>query len=161
MVSLFERKVLWEIYGPNNEKGIWRIKTNQELDKIIKHKNIINFIQAQRLSWLGHVERMQGTRMVKAIYCWNPMKRRPKADRKHAGWTMSEKTYKSLKYQIRRLSHKIGKDGRKSWLRRPKLYKRVVETYKKKITQPLVNRFTFQLLYRRQSLPVFISDEPV
>jgi hypothetical protein len=56
---------------------IWRIKTKQELDEIIKHKNIINFIRAQRLSWLGHIERMQGTRMVKAIYCWKPISRRP------------------------------------------------------------------------------------
>jgi len=47
------------------------------LDKIIKHKNIINFIRAQRLGWLGHIERMQGTRMVKAIYCWKPISRRP------------------------------------------------------------------------------------
>jgi hypothetical protein len=45
---------------------------------------------------------------------------------------MSENTYKSLKYQIGRHSHKIEKDGNKSWLRRPKLYKRVVEPYKKK-----------------------------
>ena len=35
---------------------------------IIERKNIINFIRAQRLSWLGHIETMQGTRMVKAIY---------------------------------------------------------------------------------------------
>jgi hypothetical protein len=63
--------------GPKNEKGIWRIKTNQELDEIIKHKNIINFIRAQRLSWFGHIERMQGTRMVKAIYCWKHIARRP------------------------------------------------------------------------------------
>ena len=45
----------WQIWiyrcGPNNENGIWQIKTNQELDKIIKRKNIINFIRAQRLSW--------------------------------------------------------------------------------------------------------------
>jgi hypothetical protein len=33
--------------------------------------------EAALLSWLGHIERMQGTRMVKAIYCWNPMSRRP------------------------------------------------------------------------------------
>jgi hypothetical protein len=38
---------------------------------------IINFIRAERLSWLGHIERMQGTRTVKAIYCWKPMSRRP------------------------------------------------------------------------------------
>jgi hypothetical protein len=31
-----ERKILRKIFGPNNENGIWRIKTNQELDEIIK-----------------------------------------------------------------------------------------------------------------------------
>ena len=65
---VFERKILRKIFGPNNENGIWRIKTNQELNEIIKRRNIINFIRAQTLSWLGHIERMQGTRMVKAIY---------------------------------------------------------------------------------------------
>jgi hypothetical protein len=44
--KVFERKVLRKICGPTNENGIWLIKTNQELDKIIKHKNIINFIRA-------------------------------------------------------------------------------------------------------------------
>jgi hypothetical protein len=49
----FERKVLRKIFGLKNENGIWRIKTNQELDKITKHKNIINYVRAQRLGWLG------------------------------------------------------------------------------------------------------------
>ena len=39
-----ERKTLRKMFSPNNENGIWRIKTNQELDEIIKRKNIINFI---------------------------------------------------------------------------------------------------------------------
>jgi hypothetical protein len=47
------------------------------LDKIIKHKNVINFIRAQRLGWLGHIERMQETRMAKAINSWKPISRRP------------------------------------------------------------------------------------
>ena len=46
---VFERKVLRKIFGPINENGIWRVKANQKLDKIIKHKNTINFIRAQRL----------------------------------------------------------------------------------------------------------------
>ena len=74
---MFVDEILRKIFGPNNESGIWRIKTNQELDEIIKRKNIRNFLRAQRLSWLGHIERMQDTRMVKAIYSWKPISRRP------------------------------------------------------------------------------------
>ena len=88
---VFERKVLRKIFGPTNENGIWQIKTNQELDKIIKHKNIINFITAQRLGWLGHIERMQETRMVKALYCWKPISRRPVGRPKYAGRMMLER----------------------------------------------------------------------
>jgi hypothetical protein len=61
-LMVFERKVLRKIFSSTNENGIWRIKTNQELDKIITHRNIINFIRAQRLGWLGHIERMQESR---------------------------------------------------------------------------------------------------
>jgi hypothetical protein len=56
MISICERKISRKIFGPNNENGIWRINTNQELDEIIKRKNIINFVGAQRLSWLGHMK---------------------------------------------------------------------------------------------------------
>jgi hypothetical protein len=31
------------------------------------HKNIINYIEAQRLSWFGHLRRMPEERMVKSI----------------------------------------------------------------------------------------------
>ena len=47
------------------------------MDKIIKHKNTINYIRAQRLGWLGHIERMQETRMVKAVCSWKPISRKP------------------------------------------------------------------------------------
>ena len=44
----FERKVLRQIFGPTKERnGTWRIKTNYELDELIRHKNIINHIKAQ------------------------------------------------------------------------------------------------------------------
>jgi len=47
------------------------------LDKLINHKNIINFARAQRLGWCGHIERMQVTRMVEAIHTWKPISKRP------------------------------------------------------------------------------------
>ena len=54
---VFERKILRRIFGSTKENQIWRVKTNEELDKLIKHKNIINYIKAQRLSWFGHIQK--------------------------------------------------------------------------------------------------------
>jgi len=65
---VFERKILRRIFGPTKDDQIWRIKTNEELNELIKHRNIVNYIKAQRLSWLGHVQRMPDTRTVKKIF---------------------------------------------------------------------------------------------
>jgi len=73
---VFERKILRRIFGPTKENQIWKIKTNEELDNMIKHKNIVNYIKAQRLSWFGHVQRMPDTRTVKHIFKWNPPTKR-------------------------------------------------------------------------------------
>jgi hypothetical protein len=73
---VFERKILRRIFGPTKENQIWRIKTNEELDKLIKHKNIINYNKAQRLSWLVHVQRMPDTGTVKKIFKWKPLTKR-------------------------------------------------------------------------------------
>ena len=54
---MFERKILRKIFGPTKEdNGNWRIKTNIELDELIKRQNIINYVKAQRLSWFGHIK---------------------------------------------------------------------------------------------------------
>jgi hypothetical protein len=34
----------------------WRIKTNEELANLVEYENIISFIKAQRLRWLGHLD---------------------------------------------------------------------------------------------------------
>jgi hypothetical protein len=63
---VFERKIFRKIFGPTKERdGTWRIKTNDELDKLIRHKNVINYIKAKRLSWFGHLQQMPQERMVK------------------------------------------------------------------------------------------------
>jgi hypothetical protein len=47
------------MFGPTRtDDGYWRIKTNQEINDLLKGQNIIWFIKKQRLNWLGHVERM-------------------------------------------------------------------------------------------------------
>jgi hypothetical protein len=43
ILMIFERKTLRRIFGHTKEKdGTRRIKTNEELDHLIKHNNIIN-----------------------------------------------------------------------------------------------------------------------
>jgi hypothetical protein len=74
---VFERKIVRKIFGPTRETQLWRIKTNYELDKVIKHHNIINHIKALRFSWFGHVQRMPDSRTVK-IFNWTPLTARSK-----------------------------------------------------------------------------------
>jgi hypothetical protein len=66
-LRVFERKALRRIYGPTKESdGTWRIKSNEELNRLIGNKNIINYIKAQRLPSFGHVvHRMPDNSMVK------------------------------------------------------------------------------------------------
>jgi len=52
-LMVFERKILRKIFSPNYENGSWRIKTNQEQDKLIKYKDVMYFAKAQ--SWDGIV----------------------------------------------------------------------------------------------------------
>jgi Holliday junction resolvase-like predicted endonuclease len=37
----------------------WRIRNNEEIDNIIRKKDIVRFVKARRTSWIGHVERME------------------------------------------------------------------------------------------------------
>jgi hypothetical protein len=72
---VFERKILRKVvFGPTKEdKFIWRIKTIMELDELIKHRNIINYVKCQRLSWFGHINRMPETSVVRKVYRWKPI----------------------------------------------------------------------------------------
>jgi len=71
---------------------MWGVKTNEELDKLIKHKNIINYIKAQRLSWFGHVQRMPDTGTVKKIFNWKPLSKRPQGNPSTDGRITSNRT---------------------------------------------------------------------
>jgi hypothetical protein len=75
---VFERWVLRKIYESTLDKnGTWRIKTNEELEHLIKKKNIVSFIKSQRLCWAAHVIRMDITITVKKLTEWEPCSSRP------------------------------------------------------------------------------------
>jgi hypothetical protein len=66
-LRVFERKVLHHIYGPGCIQAEWRLGTNAELDNLLGHADVVRFIKSQRLSWLGHVERMEEQRIPKIL----------------------------------------------------------------------------------------------
>ena len=47
---IFERKIVRKIYGPakRTNDGYWRIKTNQEINDILKGQNLIGFIKKNK-----------------------------------------------------------------------------------------------------------------
>jgi len=76
---VFERRSLRRIFGPTHKtNGEWRQKTNEELENLIDHENIVRHIKSKRLNWVGHVEKMPDERVVKSIYKLKPHATRPK-----------------------------------------------------------------------------------
>jgi len=64
----FEGKIFRRIYGSKYESGEWKSRTNRELEDTSKGENIVKWIKGQRISWLGHLERMEEDRMTKKIF---------------------------------------------------------------------------------------------
>jgi hypothetical protein len=65
---IFERKIFSRIYGPKYENGEWKCRTNLELKEMNEGENIVKWIKGQRISWLGHLERMEEDRIGKKIF---------------------------------------------------------------------------------------------
>jgi hypothetical protein len=48
-----------------------------EIDKLIKVADIVRFIKAQRIKWLGHIQRMDQARPTRKLLECKPMGTRP------------------------------------------------------------------------------------
>jgi hypothetical protein len=75
--AFFERQILWKIFGHVNIDNMWRIRNNMENDKSIQGADIVRFIKAQRIKWLGHIQRIEQTRSARKLLDWKPMGTRP------------------------------------------------------------------------------------
>jgi hypothetical protein len=78
----------FQVCGGNQistDDGYWRIKTNQEINDLLKGQNIIGLIKEQRLNWLGHVERMTKTVISRRLRDGTPCLKDQLEGLKHIG----------------------------------------------------------------------------
>jgi hypothetical protein len=80
-----ERKIFRRIYGPKYGDGEWKIRTNRELEEVNEGESIVKWIKGPRISWLGHLERMEEDRMPKKIFTQEPEGTRRRG-RRRKGW---------------------------------------------------------------------------
>jgi hypothetical protein len=65
------------IFGPVNIDNIWRIRNNMEIYKLIAGARIVIYIKAQRIKWLGHIQRTDQARPTRKLFDWKPVGTRP------------------------------------------------------------------------------------
>jgi len=65
---VFKSKIFRRIHGHKYENRERKSRMNQELEEMSKGENIVKWIKGQRISWLGHLERMEEERMPKKIF---------------------------------------------------------------------------------------------
>jgi hypothetical protein len=63
--TYFKRKLFRKLYGPKYEDGECKSRTNRKIEELNKEENIVKWLKGQRISWLGHLERMEEDRMPK------------------------------------------------------------------------------------------------
>jgi hypothetical protein len=76
-LCIFEKQILRKISGPVNIDSVWRIQNNMEIGNLIEGADIVRFIKAQRIKWLGHIQRMDQARPTWKLKEWRPMGTRP------------------------------------------------------------------------------------
>jgi hypothetical protein len=76
-LPIFERQILRKISGTVNIDNVWRIRNNMEIDSLIEGADIVRFIKAQRIKWLGHIQRLDQARPTRKLLDWKPMGTRP------------------------------------------------------------------------------------
>jgi hypothetical protein len=78
LIGTWERKALRKIFGPVNERNVWRIRSNQELRCMYQDLDLVKAIRKSRLKWLGHVHRRRSQKGPKMALEGNPGGRRRK-----------------------------------------------------------------------------------
>jgi hypothetical protein len=61
-LRIFEKKVIRKIYGPVCEDGVWRVRSNSEMNYLLQGDGIVRHAKSLSLSWVDHVQRTENER---------------------------------------------------------------------------------------------------
>jgi hypothetical protein len=78
-LRVFENRVLRKVFGPKRDEvtGEWRKLHNEELSDLYSLSNIVRVVKSRRMSWSGHVARMEEGRGVYRFLVGKPEGKRP------------------------------------------------------------------------------------
>lgn len=94
LLERWERKIQRAIYGGVKIDGQWRRRNNKELEELYNEPKITTAIKAQRIRYLGHIERMGKARMPKMVLLRKPIQKR-RIGRPRRRW--KDSVYEDLK----------------------------------------------------------------
>jgi hypothetical protein len=67
ILRTFKKKIIRRIYGPVKQGMERRTRNNEKIDNILGKEDVVRFVKARRISWIGHVERMEDSKMHKRM----------------------------------------------------------------------------------------------
>jgi hypothetical protein len=67
-----------------------------EIDNLIAGADIVRLVKAQRIKWLGHIQRMEQAKRTKKLLDWKPMGKRP-VGKPRQRWQEDTRILKKLK----------------------------------------------------------------
>lgn len=72
-LAIFERKVLRKILGAVNCNGTWRHRFNNELYKLYREADIVNYTKVNRMKFAGHLCRLNPSSLTSRVFLFKPI----------------------------------------------------------------------------------------
>jgi hypothetical protein len=82
----FWKKVLRRMFGGIKVNGNCWKRYNKEFMQLFGNLDILSFVRVRRLSWIGHVDRMDNRRKVSQVFKNNPQGSRLRGRPRHRWW---------------------------------------------------------------------------
>jgi hypothetical protein len=108
----WKERFLRKIDGPKCKQGVWRTRSNLDIQNLYMSPDTVTDIKIRRLERLGHVVRTEDTSLPKMVFNAKPESRRG-VGRPRLRWLDDEADKKALDVKDGKLKHMIEMSGQK------------------------------------------------